>query len=188
MSKIDFFQYVIEFDTIDSTNKYLKTNYQNLPNYTIVKTKFQTGGLGQFGREWESTNDENLLFSLLIKKDLPFFVRDANPIIVSAILNLLDDFSIEGKYKYPNDILVGNKKIAGILIETKYEEKQLEYMIIGIGVNVNQMNFKTPNAISMKQVLNKDIEVNVLFQKLLKHLSNSVFLADLMYLGRVDEN
>lgn len=188
MSKIDFLQYLIEFDTIDSTNLYLKSNYKKLPNYTIVKAKYQTSGHGQFGREWESSNDQNLLFSLLIKKDLPFVIKDANPIIVSALLNLLDEFGIEGSFKYPNDIYVGDKKIAGILIETKYDNKDLEYMIIGIGLNINQNSYSTLSAISLKQILNKEQDINVIFKKLLKHLSNSVFLANLMYLGRADEN
>lgn len=187
MSKIDFNQYIIEFDEIDSTNLYLKNNYQTLPNYTIVKTKYQTEGHGQFARVWESNYNENLLFSLLIKKDLPFVVKDANPVFVSALLALLDELGIEANFKYPNDIQVGGKKLAGILIETKFSGPNVDYVIIGIGLNVNQVDFKTPNAISLKNILNKDLDIDLVFKKLLKHLSNSVLLANLMYLVRMNE-
>lgn len=188
MSKIDFCQYVIELDSVDSTNNYLKNHYYQLPNYTIVRAKHQTKGHGQFGRAWESNDNENLLLSILIKKDLPFVVRDANPIIISAILNLLDDLGIEGRFKYPNDIYVNDKKISGILMETKYTGLDLEYLIIGIGININQTEFENSNAISLKQILKKDFEIDKIFQQLLKYLSNSVLLANLMYLVRMNEN
>jgi biotin-[acetyl-CoA-carboxylase] ligase BirA-like protein len=188
MSKIDFFQYIIEFDEIDSTNLYLKNNYQKLPNYTIVKTKYQTLGHGQFGRVWESNEGQNLLFSLLIKKDLPFVVKDANPVFVGALLSLLDELEIDGNFKYPNDIQIGTNKLAGILIETKFSGPDIDYVIVGIGLNVNQTEFNTPNAISLKNILGKDLDVDYVFKKLLKHLSNSVLLANLMYLVRMNEN
>ena len=188
MSKIDFRQYIIELDSVDSTNNYLKNNYHQLPNYTIVKAKHQTKGHGQFGRVWESNDNENLLLSILIKKELPFVMRDANPIIISAILNLLDDLGVEGRFKYPNDIYVEDKKISGILMETKYTGLDLEYLIIGIGINVNQVEFENSNAISLKQILKSDLDIDNIFKQLLKYLSNSIFLANLMYLVRMKEN
>jgi biotin-[acetyl-CoA-carboxylase] ligase BirA-like protein len=187
MSKIDFNQYVIDFEEIDSTNLYLKTHYQTLPNYTIVKAKYQTAGIGQFGRIWESNYDENLLFSLLIKKDLPFLMKDANPVFISAILALLDELGIDAEFKYPNDILIGDKKLAGILIETKYSGSNIDYIITGIGLNVNQEKFNVDNAISLYNILGKKLDIEDVFKKLLKHLSNSVLLANLMYLVRMNE-
>lgn len=188
MSKIDFNQYIIEFDEIDSTNLYLKNNYLTLPNYTIVKTKYQTIGHGQFGRVWESKRGQNLLFSLLIKKDLPFVVKDANPVFVSALLALLDELGIDADFKYPNDIYVGTKKLAGILIETKFSGPNVDYIIIGIGLNINQEEFVSENAISLKNILGKELDIDYVFKKFLKHLSNSVLLANLMYLVRMNED
>jgi len=187
MSKIDFNQYVIEFEEIDSTNLYLKRNYHSLPNYTIIKAKYQTMGHGQFGRVWESNYNENLLFSLLLKNDLPFVVKDANPVFVSAILALLDELGIDATYKYPNDIYVLDKKIAGILIETKFTGTNVDYVIVGVGLNVNQVTFNTPNANSLKNILGTNFDIDLIFKKLLKHLSNSVMLANLMYLVRINE-
>ena len=187
MSKIDFLQYFLEFDSISSTNAYIKQNYLQLPNFTVVKAKYQTDGHGQFGRVWESDYDRNLLFSLLIKKDLPFLIKDINSLVVSALLNTLDDYGIEAIFKYPNDILIGSKKVAGILIETKFDNKQLEYMIIGVALNINQEKFETPNAISLKHLTKNEININDVFKKFFKHLSNNVLLANLLYLGRVSE-
>lgn len=178
--RIEFLQYLIELDTIYSTNDYLKCNYQKIPNFTIVKANYQTKGHGQFGREWESNKNENLMFSILIKKNLPFITNDINPIIVSAILNTLDEYDIDAQFKYPNDIFVSNKKIAGILIETKYDNNDLEYMIIGIGLNINQDKFKITSAISLKQIIKKEIDINHVFQRLVKHISNNVLLDNLM--------
>lgn len=183
--RVDFLQYLVELDIIDSTNDYLKQNYQQLPNFTIAKANYQTNGHGQFGRVWESKYKQNLMISILIKKELPFLNNDVNPIIVSSILNTLDEFDIVAHYKYPNDIYVGHKKMAGILIETKYDEN-LKYMIIGIGLNVNQAEFETTNAVSMKQILNKDCDLDYVFKRLLKHLSNNVLLVNLMNIGDVD--
>ncbi|MCK9470421.1 MAG: biotin--[acetyl-CoA-carboxylase] ligase [Bacilli bacterium] len=187
MSKIDFNQYIIEFDEVDSSNLYLKNNYQTLPNYTIVRTKYQTAGHGQFARVWESDYDKNLLFSLLIKKDLPFVVKDANPVFVSALLSLLDELGIEADFKYPNDIIVGTNKLAGILIETKFSGPNVDYIIVGIGLNVNQEKFQSENAISLRNILGRDLDLDYVFKKFLKHLSNSVLLANLMYLVRMNE-
>ncbi len=181
--RIDFLQYVIEFDTVDSTNQYLKHHYKTLPNCTIVKANYQTRGHGQFNRYWESNYKENLMFSLLIKKELPFPLSDISPIVVSAIINTLDELNINAYYQEPNDIYVGHHKIAGILIETKYDNQELEYMIIGIGLNVNQDEFETLNAISIKKLLKKECDLDKVFKRLLKHLSNNVLLVNLMNLG-----
>ncbi len=181
--RIELLQYLIELDTIDSTNEYLKSNYRKLPNFTIVKANYQTNGHGQFGRGWESNNNENLMFSILVKKNLPFITNDINPIIVSAIFNTLDEFDIDAQFKYPNDIFIGNRKIAGILIETKYDNNDLEYMIIGIGLNINQEKFETLSAISLKQIIKKEIDSNHVFKRLVKHISNNVLLANLMKIG-----
>lgn len=183
MSKIDFKQYILEFDQLDSSNQYLKNNYLQLPNYTIIKTKYQTAGHGQFNRPWESDYDKNLLFSLLIKKELPFHSKDVNSIVVCALLNSLDEFNIHAYYQFPSDILVNHKKIAGIFIETKYDNQILEYMIIGVGININQVYFKNNNVTSVKQILQRDIDVEKCFDLFLMHLSNNIRLANLMYLG-----
>lgn len=183
MSKMDFKQYILEFDQLDSSNQYIKNNYLQLPNYTIIKTKYQTAGHGQFNRPWESEYDKNLLFSLLIKKELPFYSNDVNPIVVCALLNTLDEFNIEAHYQFPNDILVNNKKISGVFIETKYNNQVLEYMIIGVGLNINQIHFKNNNVTSIKQILKQEISVEKCFDLFLTHLSNNIRLANLMYLG-----
>ena len=160
----------IHFDNIDSTNIYLKNHYQELDNFCIVSSDFQFLGRGRNDHKWLSNKGDNLLFSLLIKnKDI---IKNG-PIIslISAVsLNQLlekKDFK-DSKIKWPNDIFIGNKKVAGILLESKLPE----YIIIGIGLNVNQKRFigkynNTPTSLYLEKRSKIDIS---LFKKELYEL------------------
>lgn len=169
--KIDFFQNYIQFDEINSTNDFLKNNYKILPDVTTIRAGFQTKGRGQFDRIWESDKNQNVLVSILFKKHLPGLMNDINLNIVRAIIETLEEYKVyDAVFKYPNDVVVQNKKIAGILIEKKYDDKKFEYMIIGIGININQTTFKTPEAISLKNLIKKDVDLNEFINKLLANL------------------
>lgn len=169
--KNDFFQNYIQFDEIDSTNDFLKKNYKNLPDVTVIRTGFQTAGRGQFDRIWESDKNQNILVSILFKKYLPSLMNKINQNIISAIINTLKEYGItDATFKYPNDIIVQNNKIAGILIETKYNNKKFEYMIIGIGININQINFINSNAISLKNLIHTEIDLDEFLSKFFSYL------------------
>ena len=165
----------IHFEVIDSTNTYLKSNYQNLENLTFVSSDYQTQGKGRSNRKWEASKD-NLLFSLLLK-DKRYFEQTNVISILSAftILQVLQDYGLtDVSIKWPNDVYVKDKKICGILLEAK-STNDIECLIIGVGVNVNQKEFdKEFNATSMKNVLNKDIDINKLkediYQKMIDNL------------------
>ena len=168
---MDFFQNIIQFDEIDSTNDFLKKNYKNLPNITTIRTGFQAKGRGQFERTWESDKNQNAIISILFKTYLPPLMKNINSNIVNAIINTLREYGItDATFKYPNDVTVQNNKIAGILIETKYDNKKFEYMIIGIGININQETFKTAGAISLKNLIKKDVDLNEFINKLCNNL------------------
>lgn len=131
---------IIAFTEIPSTNDYIKEHFVELDDQTIIVSRTQTRGRGRLDHSWESP-DGNLYMSLLLKKGIN---RDDifNQLmkISLAITSLLESYGIEASIKYPNDILVNKKKIAGILIESKGSDK-LEYLIIGVGLNVNQIDF-----------------------------------------------
>ena len=168
---MDFFQNIIQFDEIDSTNDFLKKNYKNLPDITTIRTGFQAKGHGQFERTWESDKNQNAIISILFKKILPPLMKNINSNIVNAIINTLREYGItDATFKYPNDVTVQTNKIAGILIETKYDDKKFEYMIIGIGININQETFKTAGAISLKNLIKKDVDLNEFINKLFANL------------------
>ena len=148
---------IIKLNAIDSTNSFLKEmiSKEFVADYTIVVTKQQTSGRGQMGTVWESERGKNLMFSLF--KDLsmhdvefPFYINMAICLAVIKTLKALNIPSLS--IKWPNDILSANKKICGILIENVIKNK-LNSTIIGIGVNVNQTEFKDlPKASSLKNI------------------------------------
>ena len=142
---------IIKLDAIESTNDYLKRSKIN--DIEIVYTYNQTKGKGQRGNQWFSESGKNIAFSIKLFP-VNFKVKDQfriNVIFSLLIFNTLKSLKIPDiKIKWPNDIMSGNKKISGILIENNIRGKSINYSIIGIGINVNQLNFKNlPKATSL---------------------------------------
>lgn len=130
------------FDQIDSTNTYLKNNYERLDDLTIVQAAYQSKGRGRKGRVWLAEKDQALMFSVLVK-DPKLLKKYKGLSVISAlsIIEVLKDHGItEAKLKWPNDVYADDKKICGILLEGISTDK-LETVIIGIGLNVNQEAF-----------------------------------------------
>ena len=154
------------FEELDSTNNFVKMNVSNLDHGTVVVSKKQTNGRGRRDNVWLS-EEGNLYMSILLKEDI---YRDSifKYIVKSsvAIIRTLGLFNINALIKYPNDCLIDNKKISGVLIES-LGSKNLEFIIIGIGINVNQINFGKldSKAISMKIHLKKNINVDDVLNK-----------------------
>lgn len=130
-------------ESVDSTNLFLLESKQNLANGTVIFTEYQESGRGRFKRPWESNKGENLTFSILLKKKYLSF----NPNHINLVSSLAVSSAIENLYqlktdlKWPNDILIKNKKISGILLESSSKGSELEKIVVGIGVNVNQTKF-----------------------------------------------
>lgn len=146
---------MIKVEELSSTNDYASEIVHNgsVPDFTIVMTEFQTKGRGQRGNYWVSNAGENLLFSIvvhpteiLIKEQ--FILSQAVSVALCELVSLYCDSVC---IKWPNDIYVGDKKIAGILIENSLHKKEIETAIIGIGLNVNQLAFAgVPNPTSLR--------------------------------------
>lgn len=131
---------VINFDVITSTNQYIKEQYKNLEPFTIINANKQTNGRGRVDRKWESIEGKNLTFSIYLKpKILPEKLPLLSLVIGASIYNVLSKY-INCLIKWPNDIIVNDKKIAGILVESIYSNK-LEALVAGIGININQVQF-----------------------------------------------
>ena len=152
---------IIIYDTVDSTNTKIKEllYLEDIPEFTVVAALFQTTGKGQGGNSWESERGENLTFSVLL---MPHFLEPSQQFYLSKIVSLaindtLTSYRIKSKIKWPNDIYVGDKKIAGILIENSIIGSKLSESFVGIGLNVNQEVFVSdaPNPVSMFNILGK---------------------------------
>ena len=146
---------IIKLDAIDSTNSYLKKllNKEILDDLTVVVSKHQTQGKGRNGNVWLNKPSLNLAFSIYkrfsdFEIDKKFMLNVISSISVYETLkkyNLLD-LTI----KWPNDIMTVDKKISGILIENNVKGNRIKYSVIGIGININQREFKNlPNATSI---------------------------------------
>lgn len=158
-------QSVIFVKELESTNDYLKLMTKNdaLPEGAVVVAEYQYHGRGQQANTWQSEAGENALFSVLLKpKTLKGESLNALSFLVSlAVRATIQHFlpNKEVKVKWPNDVLVENRKVAGILIENKLG-KALE-SIVGIGINVNQTVFKElPMATSLRKEGDKTFEVS----------------------------
>ena len=149
---------------------------QGLDEGSIIITDSQTSGKGQRGNSWESDPYLNLTFSLVLK---PGFLALKNQFRLTQVISVSLASIIQSlvskrvKIKWPNDIYVGNKKIAGILIQNNVKGKELEHSIIGIGLNVNQVDFLTPRAVSLKGVSQKKFDLNILLKDLIVAISEN---------------
>ncbi len=159
---------VKHLDVVDSTNRYLREEADNLwvngKDVVAVTAAHQTAGRGQRGNVWSSKEGENLLLSMLVRPGNSLEV--ANQFLLSQAVAVslhaaMKCYGIETKLKWPNDIYVGNRKLAGILVELDYSGAFVEQAIIGIGLNVNQTEFPPMDRVpvSMKMLLEKDIPV-----------------------------
>lgn len=149
---------IIKLDAIDSTNDYLKqlSRESNVENYTIVMADEQTKGKGQMGAKWVSEKGKNLTISVLVK-DLVLDnknIFDLNVAVALSILQVLKNINIPNiSIKWPNDIMSDSKKVAGMLIENSFKSDRIFNAIIGVGLNLNQTDFKDlPQATSLTNI------------------------------------
>lgn len=164
---------LIHLEEVTSTSLYLRSlsNIKTLTDGYAVYADFQSAGRGQKGNSWESERGENLMFSTIL---YPVGLRADRPFIVSQIISLaikdvLERYTTDISIKWPNDIYWKEKKITGILIENTIMGDEVDKIIIGVGINLNQEKFVSdaPNPVSLKQITSdsynvKDILIQVI--------------------------
>lgn len=155
---------VIRMEDIDSTNNYAANliKLSTPPDGTVITAQEQTNGRGQRGASWESEPGENLLCSIIY---YPQFLNATNHFYLMkstalAVRDLVEELTGQDTFiKWPNDIMVQNKKIAGLLVEASWNDQKMQSAVVGIGLNINQMNFNAPHAISVRQVIGHPVEL-----------------------------
>jgi BirA family transcriptional regulator, biotin operon repressor / biotin---[acetyl-CoA-carboxylase] ligase len=156
-------RYRIVLPSADSTNKeaFRLLEKRDLPEGTIVITSNQTAGRGQADASWESEPNKNLTFSIILK---PVFLQISLQFMLTKVLALavhsVVEQLVESKpvfIKWPNDIYIGNGKVAGMLIENRIMGKEFQVSVAGIGLNINQRFFlsQAPNPVSVSQFTQK---------------------------------
>lgn len=131
---------IYSFDTLDSTNDVAKEYANNnCPDGTIIIAEQQKNGKGRLGRSWTSSPYQNITFSIVLRPNLaPHQLSIITLIIGLAVCKAIRSISkCDAMIKWPNDIIIGNKKICGILTEISAEAEQINYIVCGIGINVN---------------------------------------------------
>ena len=174
----------INLPTVDSTNLFVHEMLASegtaqvmsadvLPGFTLVVADDQTRGRGQQGNSWETEKGKNLTFSLLCHPD---FVPASRQFILSqgmavAIQRTLSQYVADVEVKWPNDIYVGEKKISGTLIECDLQGKCIANCIIGVGININQTEFRSdaPNPTSLKLLTGKEYDREEILLSVMQH-------------------
>ena len=135
---------------------------------TVVITDNQTAGKGQRGNSWFSAEGANLTMSLIMKPNFltvskQFYLNMISSLAVKRVLNdrLPDAHS---QVKWPNDVLLNNRKVCGILIENGIKRQFLEYSVVGIGLNVNQKAFGLATATSMSNEIGIAFSLQSVFE------------------------
>lgn len=165
-------------ESTNSTNELMRQllTEKKLPEGYIVHTGFQTTGKGQAGNSWESEHDKNLLFSMVLyPAQIPVEEQFLVSQLVSvALIKVLAKRVSNVTVKWPNDIYIGDKKVAGILIENTWKGNKIGFSVIGIGLNVNQSEFfsDAPNPVSLFQITGTETDRDALLGDIRAQIMN----------------
>jgi len=172
---------IIYFNEIGSTEEEAKRLAANhVQNGSAVIADMQTGGVGTHGRMWHTSANENILMTLVLYPDCNvnklegITVNIAN-CIADVIWNL---YNIKLEIKHPNDLVLSNRKIGGILAETKIVEGNAENLFIGIGLNINQENFPeeiADIATSLKKEFGREFSREKIISEICNELESNCF-------------
>ncbi len=165
---------LITLTEVDSTNNYSKKKLEIFSDRTVVRALRQTSGKGRLNRRWVDLGGENLFFSIILKPSDKFCDVYANLTqYMSVVLSkLLEEYGLMPQIKWPNDVLIDGKKIAGILSETVMQGANFKGLILGVGINLNA-ELKDVSAIPDKIItalnleLSKKIDADEFLNKLL---------------------
>lgn len=184
---------LIKLNAIDSTNSFLKELSRDkvLENITVVTTKNQLKGRGQMNSVWESESGKNLTFSVFVKPvslDLKDQFYLSKAIAVALLLALNSEIESKISVKWPNDILAEGCKIAGILIENNAKKAKISESVIGIGLNVNQIEFNNLSKVSsLKKLAGKEFDLDELLVKIIDSIKFYIELLNHKRFKTLDE-
>lgn len=171
---------LILLDTIDSTNNYLKKlGAEGCESGTVVASREQTAGKGRLGRVWLSEKDSCLMFSFLLRPRIKLAqVSAITPLCGLALCKAIREYTgLECMIKWPNDVIVGRKKLAGILTEISISNETDYYTVTGVGLNVAQTCFDDEiahKATSLFLETDKDFDINKLFAVVLRYIEKEL--------------
>lgn len=165
----------IHLDKVDSTNNYVKQHFHDLENFTFVYADRQTDGRGRLARKWTDTGDDNLFLTIVIKPEnglKEMYYPNLTQYLSVILCKVLESLNLTPNIKWPNDVQINGKKIAGILAEGITAGGKIQGLALGIGVNLNTpeenlIKIDKPatslfNELGVKQ--NKEIFIKMLYE------------------------
>jgi BirA family biotin operon repressor/biotin-[acetyl-CoA-carboxylase] ligase len=173
-------EHLIKLESVDSTNNFANNliRKENPVEGTVILAGYQTMGKGQGGSKWVSDSTQNLLFSIILRPDFLKAERQfyLSMCISNGLAALIEGKVGESQIKWPNDILVRSKKLAGILIENTVMKDMLYTSVVGIGLNVNQSVFGPglPDAVSLSLISGIEYNLTDLLNNLLGSISDAL--------------
>jgi BirA family biotin operon repressor/biotin-[acetyl-CoA-carboxylase] ligase len=169
---------VYTFETIDSTNTCARALAGCwAAEGTVVFAEEQTAGKGRLGRSWTSAPGDNLTFTIVLRPSLPPTSLNLLPLLTGvAVSQAIERFcGVKTECKWPNDLLIGGRKVAGILLESSFKQEMVEYVVIGVGLNVNQTEFPAEiehRATSLRLITGAPIDRPGLFREIMSSLED----------------
>ena len=167
------------YDELPSTHLYIKENQDKLENGTVIFANKQTAGIGTHGRSWYTGHGDNIAMSMLFKPKCDLSsLNNITVDVAQSVKNVIKKlYDIDLSLKYPNDLLLNGKKICGILTEINTVSGKINYLIISLGFNVNEMGFDEETikiATSLKKEYNKNFYRKEIILKIIESINNIV--------------
>lgn len=160
-------------DEVLSTNALAKDSFDELKHFDVISADMQSKGHGQFGRSWFCSNENggNCYISIVLK---PTILKNLDKLTQFASLKVaqtLKTYGLEPTFKFPNDVLIRGKKIAGVLAESIFLGDKLKGVAVGIGVNLN---------LSSVEVQKIDVAATSVFLETNKKINKKAFINKLL--------
>lgn len=160
---------IIHFDELNSTNVYAHQHLAELNDFDVISCNLQNKGHGQYERSWFSSdkNGGNIYISIVLKPDNISHIDEFTRYIALMASRTLEKYGLKPTFKYPNDILIDGKKIAGFLAESEFIGQKLKGIVMGAGINLN---------LTQEEIKNIDIAATSIFLETGKNIDKDEFL------------
>ena len=160
---------ILSFDEMNSTSVYSHQHLEELEDFQIVSCDLQTQGHGQFERKWYSSdkNGGNIYISIILKPQNIEHLNELTRYVALIGAKTIEKYGVEPSFKYPNDILINGKKIAGFLAESEFLGSKFKGVIVGCGINLN---------LNEDDVKNIDIPATSIYLETGKNVNKDEFL------------
>jgi len=166
---------LIYYPEIASTSTFAMQNISSFQDKDVLMAEIQTQGRGRFDRKWISDKPENIYISFVLKPaillDKPSPLNNISQYLSLKVCELLEEYGTKSFIKWPNDVIVNNKKISGILAQTSIKGNSFQGLVLGIGVNLNfeqhEMESIDRPATSLNLILGQKVDRDKFLEKLL---------------------